>query len=384
LVQSKARAFRKPQVRRGGSRLARLRRDFRKCDNAALGIRDDVPVPRLGVGEVLIAVGACGMNNTDINTRIGWYSKTVSAGTTTEGAAGGMADMSGKDATWGFGALDFPRIQGADVAGRIVAAGEGVLPDRVGERVLVDPWLRDKTDPANRNLAGYLGSERDGGFAQYVCVPEENAFPINSDYSDTELATFPCSYSTAEHMLTRVGVKTNDKILIPGASGGVGSALVQLAKRRGAWILALTSRGKMDQATALGVDAVLDRTEADLEQRIRKMSPGGELDVVADVVGGDSFPMYLSLLCRGGRYVTSGAIAGPMVALDLRELYLKDLQMHGATVMPVGIFANLVRYIEKKEIRPLLADQFPIQNLKEAQERFLEKKHFGNFSIRPS
>lgn len=348
-----------------------------------LEIRDDVPVPRPGAGEVLIAIGACGMNNTDINTRIGWYSRTVNTGTTTEGGAEGMADVSGKDATWGFGALEFPRIQGADIAGRIVAAGDGVPSGRVGERVLVDPWIRDRDAPENRNLAGYLGSERDGGFAQFAAVPAENAFPINAEFSDAELATFPCSYSTAEHMLTRVALKAGETVLVPGASGGVGSALVQLAKRRGAWVLALTSADKVDQAEALGADAVVDRRGSDVENRIRSVLPGGELDVVADVAGGALFPMYMALLCRGGRYVSSGAIAGPMVELDLRSLYLKDLEMHGATVMPVGIFADLVRYIENREIRPLLAGQFPLQDIHNAQKRFLEKQHFGNFAILP-
>lgn len=184
-------------------------------------------------------------------------------------------------------------------------------------------------------------------------------------------------------MLHRVRLSEGEKIVIPGASGGVGSALVQLAKRRGAWILAITSKAKMDAIRELGADAVLDRNQKDLEHQIREILPGGEVDVVADVVGGDGFSMCLNLLCRGGRYVTSGAIAGPIVELDLRTLYLKDLEMHGATVMPVGIFEKLVGYIENAEIRPLLAREFSINDIKEAQEAFLAKKHIGNFVIAP-
>jgi NADPH:quinone reductase-like Zn-dependent oxidoreductase len=348
-----------------------------------LEIREDVTVPRPGPGEVLIAVGACGMNNTDINTRIGWYSRTVRAGTTAEGGAEGMADVAGRDATWGFGALEFPRIQGADVAGRIVATGEGVPSHRVGERVLVDPWLRDRSEPSNRDRAGYLGSERDGGFAQYLTVPGENAFAIQSDYADAELATFPCAYSTAEHMLTRVDLQAGETIVVPGASGGVGSALVQLAKRRGAWVLALTGAAKRDHLLNLGADAVLDRHSVDSANDFQDHLPAGECDVVADVVGGNRFPTWLTLLRRGGRYVTSGAIAGPMVDLDLRALYLKDLQMHGATVMPVGIFACLVQYIEKKEIHPLIAAQFDLRDICEAQTEFLRKNYFGNIVLQP-
>ena len=346
-------------------------------------VRSDIPVPETKANDVLIKVGACGMNNTDINTRIGWYSKWVSSGTTSTGGSDGLDQLSGKDASWSGGALAFPRIQGADVAGRIVAVGGNVSSERIGERVIVDPWLRDPLDPENRNLATYLGSERDGGFAQYTNVPAENAFAIESDLTDAELATFPCSYSTGEHMLHRVRLSEGEKIVIPGASGGVGSALVQLAKRRRAWVLAITSKSKMDSIQELGADAVLDRNQKDLEHQIRTILPNGEADVVTDVVGGAIFSICFNLLCRGGRYVTSGAIAGPLVELDLRTLYLKDIEMHGATVMPVGIFENLVNYIENGEIRPMLAKQFSINDIKKAQEVFLAKEHIGNFVILP-
>jgi NADPH:quinone reductase-like Zn-dependent oxidoreductase len=348
-----------------------------------LEIREDVPVPRPGPGEVLVAVGACGMNNTDINTRIGWYSRTVSAGTTTEGGTVGMADVSGEDATWGFGSLDFPRIQGADVVGRIAAAGRGVAPQRVGERVIVDPWMRDRAHPADRSRAGYLGSERDGGLAQFAAVPEENAFAIHSELSDAELATFPCAYSTAEHMLTRADLRAGENIVITGASGGVGSALVQLSKRRRGRVTAISSASKRAALEDLGADAVIDRAADGLAARLNSALPAGECDVAADVVGGDSFPLLIAMLCRGGRYVTSGAIAGPMVELDLRALYLKDLVMHGATVMPVGIFARLIEYIEKGEIRPLVAREFPLREIHAAQQEFLKKNFFGNMVLLP-
>jgi NADPH:quinone reductase-like Zn-dependent oxidoreductase len=346
-------------------------------------IRDNVPVPKPKANEVLIHVGACGMNNTDINTRIGWYSKSVGKGTNSKGGSNGLGRFSEEDATWGGAAVVFPLIQGADVAGRIVAVGGDVSSERVGERILVDPWLRDPFDPGNRNLAVYLGSERNGGFAEYTTVPAENVFVIKSELTDSELATFPCSYSTGEHMLHRVRLSGGEKIVIPGASGGVGSALVQLAKRREAWVLAITTKAKMDSIRELGADAVLDRNQKDLEHQILKIIPGGEVDVVADVVGGTGFSMCFNLLGRGGRYVTSGAIAGPLVELDLRTLYLKDLEMHGATVMPVGVFKNLISYIENGEIRPLRARGFSLNDIKKAQEEFLAKKHIGNFVVLP-
>ncbi len=361
-----------------------------------LEVRDDVPVPRPAAGEVLIAVGACGMNNTDINTRTAWYSKSVTeatAGASGGASADGFAVARQDDSTWGGAGLRFPRIQGADVAGRIVAVGAGVAEGRVGERVLVDPWLRDPENPGDRAKAGYLGSERDGGYAEYTTVPAVNALAIESALSDAELATFPCSSSTAEHMLAKARLGAGETLLVTGASGGVGSALVQLGKRRGAYVIAVAGSSKIEAVRALGADAVIAREAPDLEAAVRAAcrdgAPGGAsggalgggVAVVADIVGGPGFPGLLDLLARGGRYVTSGAIAGPLVELDLRTLYLNDLELLGATVMPRGIFEDLVGYIERGEIKPLLARTFPLEALAEAQTAFLEKKHVGNFVI---
>jgi NADPH:quinone reductase-like Zn-dependent oxidoreductase len=345
-----------------------------------LEYRTDVAIPGPGAGEVLIEVGACGMNNTDINTRLAWYSKSVSQGTDA-GAGAGFEEARSDDSTWGGAGIAFPRIQGADVTGRIVAVGARVPASRIGERVLVDPWLRDAHDPANRALAGYLGSERDGGYAEYTVVPAVNAFAIESRHGDADLATFPCSYSTGEYMLTRAGLKEGEWVLITGASGGVGSALVQLAKRRGANVIAIAGSGKMDAVGALGADCVIAREETDFQAAVRAAAADGEVQVVADGVGGAGFAPLLDLLARGGRYVTSGAIAGPVVDLDLRSLYLKDLTLLGATVMPVGIFESLVGYIEREEIRPLLAKSFALDRMRDAQDEFLRKQHVGNFVI---
>ncbi|MDH3500454.1 MAG: alcohol dehydrogenase family protein [Acidimicrobiia bacterium] len=335
-----------------------------------LEYRDDVPVPTPEPDEVLIEVAACGMNNTDINTRIGWYSKSVSGGTGASVAAAGV------DGSWG-GGLTFPRIQGADPAGQIVAAGEMVDPIRVGERVLVDAWLRD---PDGRlENAGYLGSERDGGYAEYVTVPAANAYQITTGLTHVELASFPCSYATAEHMLHRAGVREGQWVLVTGASGGVGGALIQLAKRRGARVAAVTSAPKIDTIAAGGADVVLDRSLDDLDHAV--LDATGGVDVFADVVGGDWFAPLLETVRRGGHYTTAGAIAGPVVPLDLRTLYLHDLTMHGATVLPPVVFANLVTYIERGEIRPIVAGRFPLEQIHAAQEAFMAKHHVGNLVI---
>ena len=188
-----------------------------------LQYRDDIPVPEPGPGDVLIRVGAAGVNNTDINTRVGWYSKRHAAGQS------GVAD----DASWAGTALALPRIQGNDLCGTIVGVGAGVDAARVGERVIVEPCLREAggqpLDPP-----WYLGSECDGGFAEYVAVAARHAHRIDSPLTDVELASFPCSYSTAENLLRRARVAAGERVLVTGASGGVGSAAVQLARLRGA------------------------------------------------------------------------------------------------------------------------------------------------------
>ena len=335
-----------------------------------LEYREDVPTPTPGHDEVLIEVAACGMNNTDVNTRTGWYSKTVTTGTAEESTEGGV------DGSWD-GGLTFPRIQGADPAGRIVAVGDRIDPHRVGERVIVDAWVRD--DAGDIESAAYLGSEVDGGFAEYVSVPAVNAHRIDIDLTDVELASFACSYATAEHMLHRPGVSAGQWVLVTGASGGVGSGLVQLAKRRGASVIALTSAAKLDAVSAMGADVVLDRAAGDVAEAIRDATGG--VDVFADVVGGEGFAALFETIRRGGHYTTAGAIAGPIVPLDLRTLYLHDITMHGCTVVPAEVFANLVGYIERGEIAPVVAATYPLERLRDAQAAFIKKQHVGAFVV---
>ncbi len=337
-----------------------------------LVVRDDVPVPAPADDEVLVQVAACGVNNTDINTRVGWYSRSVTGAT----SGGGFEEARSDDATWGRGGLTFPRIQGADPSGRVVAVGAGVDAGIVGRRVMVDPWIRDAENPGDRSLAGYLGSERDGGFAEFVAVPARNVHPLTTELSDVELASLPCSWSTAQHMLHRVGLADGQRIAVTGASGGVGTALVQLAKVRGAHVTAIAGRSKLDAVAALGADALVARDEPDLGAAAVSAG-GGPFDVVADVVGGDDFPGWLDALRRGGRYVTAGAIAGPIVPLDLRTLYLNDLELYGATVFEPQVFADLVALVEQGAITPVVGATFPLEEIHAAQAAFERKEHVG-------
>jgi len=330
-----------------------------------LEIRDDQPVPVPGPGEVLIRVGASAINNTDINTRTAWYSTAVGD------------EEPDDDGTWAGAAMEFPRIQGADVCGRIVAVGDGVDAARIDERILVEPSMMKagQDDPFNIQ---YFGSELDGGFAEFTKAPADYVHKINSAMTDAELASFPCSYSTAENMLTHSELKKGESVLITGASGGVGSAAVQLARRRGARVTAVAGAAKSHAVFNLGADSVIPRGSS-LADALGPES----IDVVIDLVAGPDWPDLVTVLRRGGRYAVAGAIGGPFVAFDVRQLYLKDLKFFGCTVLAPDVFTNLIGYIERNEIEPLVTGTYPLSEIAAAQEVFLARKHIGKIVLTP-
>ena len=335
----------------------------------------DVPVPVPEPGEVLIKVLAAGVNNTEINTRLGWYSSSVTTSTDT---ASGDAEANARaraDGGWDK-PTPFPFIQGTDCCGQVVEARSAAGEHLVGKRVLVRACMRPNGFDRLDNI--WMASDFDGAFAEFVKVPASEVFPVDCGWSDAELATIPCAYGTAENMLHRANLGAGERVLITGASGGVGSAAIQLARRRGARVVGVTSRDKIEAVTQLGCDTVLDRND-DL------LTVLGEscIDLVVDNVAGPQFSVMPKLLRRGGRYVSSGAIGGPIVSFDMRDFYLKDLTFIGCTAWDEPVFANLVTYIERGEIRPLLARTFPLEMIAEAQREFLRKRHIGNFVLIP-
>lgn len=328
-----------------------------------LEVRDDIPMPLVADKEVLIKVGACSINNTDLWTRQGAY---------------GRADD--PDAISSWQPMMFPRIQGSDIVGQIVEVGASVSTDRIGERVIVDPTLYSGGGQGLYE-AGFIGSSRDGGFAEFASVPAANAHPIQSDLSDAELATFPVTYVTGEHMLNRARLKPGETILITGASGGVGSGLVQLSRIREARVIAIAGRRKEEQVRKLGAKIVVTRQAEDLFESISTATAQHPIDIIADVVGGNNLPILLRLLRTGGRIVTAGAIAGPVVQIDLRTIYLNQLELIGSTLGIKQEFADLMRYIETGQIRPLLARTYPLEDIAQAQRDFEDKAFVGKLVI---
>ncbi|NDC99898.1 alcohol dehydrogenase [bacterium] len=335
----------------------------------------EVPTPSVGPGEVLIKVLAAGVNNTEINTRVGWYSDSIKVSTNSVANDGELAEIQKADGGWDL-ATPFPFIQGTDCCGVVVEVAENANSPLLGKRVLVRPCMRPDGFGSMRNI--WMGSDFDGAFAQFVKVPASEVFVIDSNWSDVELGSIPCSYGSAENMLLRAKVSSNDHVLIAGASGGVGSAAVQLAKIRGACVTAIVGSSKFEHAKEIGADKVIERG-ADYVSALGQES----VDVVVDNVGGRDFESMLQVMRRGGRYVSSGAIGGPIVNLDLRTFYLKDLTLVGCTAWDEPVFKSLVDYIEGNKIVPLVAKTFALQEIVKAQTEFLEKKHFGKFVLVP-
>ena len=325
-----------------------------------LEYKTDIPIPIPKDDEVLIKVTAAGINNTDINTRTGWYSKY-------------KTNVGG---SWSGTPLKFPRIQGADVCGVIVSTGLKVEKSRIKQRVIARTMQTDPKNSSSPNMVT-LGSELNGAFSQYVTIRSSETFSVNCKWSDAELGSIPCSYSTAEGLLHRVKLGA-EKIFINGASGGVGSAAIQLAKIRKAHITAQCSSSKINEVKKIGANEVVSR-ESDLIKELGK----NKYDVVIDLVAGENWNQLIEILKPGGRYATSGAIAGPIVSLDVRTLYLKDLTFYGCTYQPVKVFKNLISYIEEGKIKPLLAKTYQLKEIKKAQEDFLLKKHVGKLVLLP-
>ncbi len=335
-----------------------------------LEILSDYPTPTAGPGEVLIEVRACGLNNTDIWVREGAY---------------GTDENPDEVASWRRGqpnSLTFPRIQGGDIAGYIVEVGSGVSRSRQGERVMVDFSLYN-TETESMAYIDYIGHGRDGGYADYCVVPAENAYVVDNDLHETELATFCCAYLTAEHMLDRVRVKKGETVVVTGASGGVGSGLIQLCRARGAIPVAISSSGYEERLTSVGAEAVLIRNSNSLSLQFESAMPGRSVDVIADLVGGELFPDLINLLKPEGRYICAGAIAGPVVPLDLRTVYLKHLELHGSSQGSRAAFSNLLGYIRTGKVQPLLDRVYALSQIHRAQQDFISKQFFGKLVVVP-
>ncbi len=332
--------------------------------------REDVPVPRPRAGEVLVQVTATAKNNTDRKVREGLYPVDDDAHVTSFAIGGSPT-------------LTFPRIQGADVAGRVAAVGPGVDGSRIGERGLLDfnIYADDRRDI---NLApDYYGHGADGGFAEYVAVPSSQFHRIdNPELADAELAALGmCSYQTALHMLNAASVKAGENILVTGASGGVGTALIQLCRALGAIPHAVSSGGKDDVLRALGAASVIDRRLVnDWTEAVHEATGGAVVDAVMDLVGGAmTNPLIDVMTARMGerrtypRLSIAGASAGNVTEILWTRIYLYQVQVFGVSHGTRDEADQLVAWIRDGALRPVLHGAFRLSDIHRAERYFVDR-----------
>ena len=323
-----------------------------------IDVRTDWPTPRASPGEAVVEVGAAAVNNTDLWSRRGAY------GTATDPDA---------IAGWRGVPLDFPRIQGIDVVGTVVEVGSPAEGQLVGRRVLVDPIIRYQDGFPTE----IVGSEADGGFAQYHRSAAERLHDVtDSPLSNAQLACLPTAYGTAIGMVNRAGCEAGERVLVTGASGGVGMAAVQILVARSCEVVAFTSPSKVEVVAAAGPAEVVVRGRDELTEV-------AEVDAVVDVVGGSEFGSFVDRLRTGGRLVTAGAIAGPVVQLDIRRLYLEQRTLIGSTMHTPEDFELLAELARTGALRPVVAETYPLTEIATAQRRFESKDFVGKLVLVP-
>jgi NADPH:quinone reductase-like Zn-dependent oxidoreductase len=321
-------------------------------------IRHDWPRPEPGPGQALVRVAAAAVNNTDLWSRRGAY---------------GTSEDPDAVAGWRGVPLDFPLIQGGDVAGTVVAVGDPPDAAWVGRRVIVDPAAEYTDD----RPTAVIGSEVDGGFAGFHVSAVERLYDVTeSPLSDAQLACLPIAYATALGMVQGAGCTAGERVLVTGASGGVGLAAVQIAAARGCHVIGYTSAGKAEAVREAGADETLLRDRDSLGDI-------DEVDAVLDVVGGPEFGSVFDRLRDGGRLATVGAIAGPVVDFDLRRLYLRHRRLIGSTMHTPQLFAGVAELARTGAVMPRVAATYDLSDIVAAQERFERKDFVGKLVLIP-
>ncbi|MBI3306982.1 MAG: zinc-binding dehydrogenase [Candidatus Omnitrophica bacterium] len=323
-----------------------------------------VEVPHPGPHEVLVKVHACALNHLDLWTLMG---------------------MPGVK-------IPLPHILGCDVAGEVVKRGSRVHGIPLNKPVIASPGQRcGKCHFCKENWDSLCpeykltGFQVNGGYAEYVKVPAENIIPVSPRLSFSEWAAVPLVYLTAWHMLvTRAALKKREKVLIHAAGSGVGSAAIQIAKYLGAYVITTVGRDeKISLAKSLGADEVINYQKKDFSAEIKKSTGGRGVDVVFEHIGPDTFPKSLASLAKKGRLVTCGVTSGPVVNLDLRFLFTRQISIFGSYMGGLTELRKVVRLMEKRKLKPVVDKVFPLREAKAALERMQERSHFGKIVLVP-
>lgn len=331
-------------------------KEFGGPENLAVA---DLPDPKPGPGEVLVRVRVCALNHLDLHVRRGIPAYKIK----------------------------LPHVLGCDVAGEVVETGAGVATVKIGDRVAVAPGrscrncdacLRGRDSLCRHyGVIGEKGGQ--GGYAQYLVVPEPYLLPIPASLSFEQAAAFPLTFLTAWHMLMTLGGCGPDQwVLIIGASSGVGVAALQIAKLAGARVIAAsTSQQKLEKAVGLGADATILTPAQDLVKKTRAATEGRMADIVIEHVGPAVFDAALKSLRLGGRLICCGATTGHDVTLDLRYLFVRQYQILGSTMGTLAETRLVARLVAEGRLKPVIDRSFALDEARAAHEYLEDKRQFG-------
>lgn len=282
-------------------------------------------------------------------------------------------------------------VMGADGAGVVDSTGDGVDAVTIGDRVVINPGISDRT--CEFCLAGeqslcvrfrLLGEHLPGTLSEYVVVPAQNVRRISPGISLEHAAAFTLVTLTAWRMVvTRANVGPGDEVLIWGIGGGVAQAALQVAKQRGArvWVTS-GSDEKLARARELGADEILNHRTANVGREIRARTGKRGVSVVIDSVGQSTWESSLAALGRGGRLVTCGGTSGAMVQTDVRRLFWNQWTIMGSTMGNDGEFAAVVAELEAGRLLPVIDSVYDLENGREAYERLARGEQFGKIVVR--
>ena len=285
---------------------------------------------------------------------------------------------------------DFPYRLGADIVGEIEAVGDGARGAKVGQKVVVSPGLSCGVCPrclsGDDNLCSHyriFGEGAQGGYARHVNVPDTNLLPYPERLAFTEAAAVPLVFLTAWQMVTRRGeVGPGQTVLIQAAGSGVSSAAIQIAKLFGARVIATTgSDEKAERAKQLGADHVINYSTSDFVAECKRLTDRRGVDVVIEHVGGEVFQKSIVATRWGGRVVTCGATSGFTPALDLRQIFFRQVQVLGSTMGKKGDLFEILRHIELGALKPVVDRVLPLWQAGEAHRLLEARQVFGKIVL---
>jgi NADPH:quinone reductase-like Zn-dependent oxidoreductase len=286
--------------------------------------------------------------------------------------------------------ITMPHVGGCETAGVVAEVGRRVTGFARGQRVLVSPGqCALESDWYNRGLDSCAedyhvqGYQTQGGFAEYTKARACDLIPISEAWSFVEWSAVPLTFVTAWNMLhTRAGIRPNDQVVVFGASSGVGVAGIQIARQAGARVFAVAgSEEKLRKAEELGADVLINYNSQDIAREVRTRTEGRGADIVFEHVGAAVWQQAMRCLGRNGRLVTCGATTGPKVEIDLRFFFSQQHAILGAYMGARHELLQCIRLIERRIFRPVVDSVFPLEKLREAQERMERREMFGKIVV---